>query len=107
MTTPENQALLADVEAYCQEVRPSEEICYLEHRFNADAIELAKKYRLFGMFTPKEYGGRGCDLPTYVKALVRIGREGTGLADPLFRPHLDRPDADRRMGQPGAESGAT
>lgn len=79
MSTSENEALLADVEAYCQEVRPAEEICYLEHRFNSEAIELAKKYRLFGMYTPKEYGGRGCDLTTYVKALVRIGREGTGL----------------------------
>jgi alkylation response protein AidB-like acyl-CoA dehydrogenase len=87
MTTPENQALLADVETYCQEVRPTEEICYLEHCFNAEAIELAKKYRLFGMFTPKEYGGRGCDLPTYIKALVRIGREGTGLRT-LFSGHI-------------------
>jgi alkylation response protein AidB-like acyl-CoA dehydrogenase len=87
MSTAENQALLADVEAYCQEVRPLEEICYLEHRFNAEAIELAKKYRLFGMFTAKEYGGRGCDLATYVKALVRIGREGTGLRT-LFSGHI-------------------
>jgi len=87
MSTQENQALLADVEKYCQEVRPAEEICYLEHRFNAEAIELAKKYRLFGMFTPQEFGGRGCDLSTYVKALVRIGREGTGLRT-LFSGHI-------------------
>jgi alkylation response protein AidB-like acyl-CoA dehydrogenase len=87
MSTQENQALLADVEKYCQEVRPAEEICYLEHRFNAEALELAKKYRLFGMFTPKEFGGRGCDLATYVKALVRIGREGTGLRT-LFSGHI-------------------
>ena len=87
MSTSENEALLADVEAYCQEVRPLEELCYLEHRFNAEAIELAKKYRLFGMFTAKEYGGRGCDLATYVKSLVRIGREGTGLRT-LFSGHI-------------------
>jgi alkylation response protein AidB-like acyl-CoA dehydrogenase len=87
MTTSENEALLADVEAYCQEVRPLEELCYLEHRFNAESIELAKKYRLFGMFTAKEYGGRGCDLVTYVKALIRIGREGTGLRT-LFSGHI-------------------
>jgi hypothetical protein len=54
MSTSENEALLADVEAYCQEVRPAEEICYLEHRFNSEALDLAKKYRLFGMYTPKE-----------------------------------------------------
>ena len=87
MNTSENEALLADVEAYCQEVRPVEELCYLEHRFNAESIELAKKYRLFGMFTAKEYGGRGCDLATYVKALIRIGREGTGLRT-LFSGHI-------------------
>jgi alkylation response protein AidB-like acyl-CoA dehydrogenase len=87
MTTSENEALLADVEAFCQEVRPVEELCYLEHRFNAESIELAKKYRLFGMFTAKEYGGRGCDLATYVKALIRIGREGTGLRT-LFSGHI-------------------
>src|SRR5580658_4480757 len=87
MSTSENDALLADVEAYCQEVRPLEDLCYLEHRFNAEAIELAKKYRLFGMFTAKEYGGRGCDLTTYIKALIRIGREGTGLRT-LFSGHI-------------------
>jgi alkylation response protein AidB-like acyl-CoA dehydrogenase len=87
MSTSENDALLADVEAYCQEVRPLEELCYLEHRFNAESIELAKKYRLFGMFTAKEYGGRGCDLATYVKSLIRIGREGTGLRT-LFSGHI-------------------
>ncbi len=87
MTAPENSALLADVEAFCQEIRPAEEICYLEHRFNADSLTLAKKYRLFGMYTPKEYGGRGCDLATYARALIRIGREGTGLRT-LFSGHI-------------------
>ena len=78
---------MADVEAFCQEIRPIEEICYLEHRFNAESIDLAKKHRLFGMLTPTEYGGRGCDLATYAKALVRIGREGTGLRT-LFSGHI-------------------
>jgi alkylation response protein AidB-like acyl-CoA dehydrogenase len=84
---PADDALLADVETYCQEVRPSEEMCYLEHRFNREAIDIAKKYGLFGMYTPKEYGGRGCSLTGYVKALVRIGREGTGLRT-LFSGHI-------------------
>ena len=78
MSTSENEALLADVEAYCQEVRPAEEIATWSTA-STQRLDLAKKYRLFGMYTPKEYGGRGCDLATYVKALVRIGREGTGL----------------------------
>jgi alkylation response protein AidB-like acyl-CoA dehydrogenase len=87
MSTSANESLLNDVEAFCQEVRPNEEICYLEHRFNAESIELAKKHRLFGMLTPTEYGGRGVDLATYAKALVRIGREGTGLRT-LFSGHI-------------------
>jgi alkylation response protein AidB-like acyl-CoA dehydrogenase len=75
-----------DVEAFCQEVRPVEELCYLEHRFNQEAIELARKYNLLGMPIDVQYGGRGADLATYLKALVRIGREGTGLRT-LFSGH--------------------
>ena len=73
------ERLLADVEAYCEELRPLEEMCYLEHRYNPDAIRLAQKYNLLGMHVPTAYGGRGCDFMTYVKALIRIGREGTGV----------------------------
>lgn len=71
--------LLADVEAYCQELRPIEEICYLEHHFNEAIVELAKKYDLMGMSVPREYGGRGADAVTYVRALARINREGNGV----------------------------
>jgi alkylation response protein AidB-like acyl-CoA dehydrogenase len=35
---------------------------------------------------PAEYGGRGGDLRTYMQALVRIGREGTGVRT-LFSGH--------------------
>ena len=87
MSATENDRLATDVEAFCQEVRPTEEICYLEHRFNTEAIALAKKYRLLGMITSQEYGGRGCDLAAYAKALIRIGREGTGLRT-LFSGHI-------------------
>ena len=78
--------LQQDVEAFCQEVRPVEELCYLEHRFNQEAIELARKYNLLGMPVDLQYGGRGADLATYLKALVRIGQEGTGLRT-LFSGH--------------------
>ena len=57
----ERQLLLNDVEAFCEDVRPTEELCYLEHRFNEQAIELAKKYNLLGMAVEKQYGGRGAD----------------------------------------------
>src|ERR1700724_2307100 len=79
MTTETREELLADVDHYCQELRPSEELCYVEHRFNDQTIELAKKYNLLGMPVPVEYGGRGADAVTYARALARIGREGTGV----------------------------
>jgi alkylation response protein AidB-like acyl-CoA dehydrogenase len=79
MKTDSSQQLLADVEAYCDELRPIEELCYLEHRYNDQTVELAKKYNLLGMPVPVKYGGRGADSLTYAWALARIGREGTGV----------------------------
>ncbi len=79
MTPFDPQRLLADVEAFCQEVRPVEELCYVEHRFNDQVLPLAKKYNLLGMPVPVEYGGRGSDTVTYARALARINREGTGV----------------------------
>jgi alkylation response protein AidB-like acyl-CoA dehydrogenase len=79
MTSDSPEKLLADVEAYCQELRPIEELCYVEHRYNEQTVELAKKYNLLGMIVPVELGGRGADAVTYARALTRIGREGTGV----------------------------
>ena len=79
MTALEAKQLLADVVAFCQEIRPIEELCYVEHRFNDQVIPLARKYNLLGMPVPVAYGGRGADTVTYAKALARIGREGTGV----------------------------
>lgn len=76
---PLDETLLADVEAYCAELRPIEEICYLEHRANEQIIALAKKHNLLGMIVPKDLGGRGIDSLTYARALARINREGTGV----------------------------
>ena len=86
MDTDSRDKLLADVEAFCQEVRPVEDLCYLEHRFNDQAIELARKHEILGLNVPVAYGGRGADLRTYVDALARIGREGTGVRT-LFSGH--------------------
>lgn len=83
----ERERCLADVEAFCQQIRPSEELCYVEHLYNEQTIPLARKLNLLGMLIPKEYGGRGLDLATYVKALTRIGREGTGVRT-LFSGHI-------------------
>jgi alkylation response protein AidB-like acyl-CoA dehydrogenase len=79
MNPTERQKLLADVEAFCQEIRPVEELCYLEHRFNDQILPLGRKYGLLGMPLPVTYGGRGADTATYARALARIGREGTGV----------------------------
>src|SRR5712671_470436 len=79
MNPAEQQRLLADVEAFCEEIRPTEELCYVEHRFNDQLMPLARKYSLLGMPVPVQYGGRGADTVTYARALARIGREGTGV----------------------------
>jgi alkylation response protein AidB-like acyl-CoA dehydrogenase len=79
--------LAADVQAFCEELRPVEELCYVEHRFNDQLVPLAKKYNLLGMNVAPEYGGRGADAVSYFKALARIGREGTGPRT-FFSGHL-------------------
>ncbi len=79
MERGEQKRLLDDVEAFCQEIRPVEELCYVEQRFNDQVLPLARKHNLLGMPVPKEYGGRDADAVTYALALARIGREGTGV----------------------------
>jgi alkylation response protein AidB-like acyl-CoA dehydrogenase len=79
MSPADGNRLLADVEAFCQEVRPIEELCYVDHRYNDRLIPLARKYDLLAMPVPPAYGGRGGDAVTYARALVRIGREGTSV----------------------------
>ncbi len=79
--------LVADTEAFCQELRPVEELCYAEHRFNDQLVPLAKKHNLLGINVKPEYGGRGADSVAYFQALARIGREGTGCRT-FFSGHL-------------------
>src|SRR5438067_1178901 len=79
MTASDSKRLLDDVEGFCQEIRPTEELCYVEHRYNDQVVPLARKYNLLGMPVPEAYGGRGADTVTYARALARIGREGTGV----------------------------
>ena len=87
MSPAEREKLLHDVEAFCQEIRPVEELCYVEHQYNDQVVPLARKYGLLGMLTPPELGGRGADTVTYAKALARIGREGTGIRT-FFSGHV-------------------
>ena len=87
MTPSEQTQLLADVEAFCQDIRPHEELCYVEHRFNDQVVPLGKQHNILGMLTPVELGGRGADAVTYLRALARIGREGTGVRT-FFSGHV-------------------
>src|SRR5947209_203123 len=87
MTAADRDQLLADVDAFGREVRPHEELCYVEHRFNDQVVPLAKKFNILGMLTPPPYGGRGADTVTYARALARIGREGTGVRT-FFSGHV-------------------
>jgi alkylation response protein AidB-like acyl-CoA dehydrogenase len=86
-TTKTDTRLLADVEAFCEAIRPIEELCYVEHKFNDQLLPLARKHNLLGMILPEEYGGRAVDTVTYARALARIGREGTGVRT-FFSGHI-------------------
>jgi len=81
------EKLIADVRAFCEEIRPAEELCYVEHRFNDQVLPLARKHDLLGINVDPAYGGRGADAVSYLNALVRIGREGTGVRT-FFSGHL-------------------
>ncbi len=72
-------SFLRDVDDFCKELRPIEEVCYIEHTFNEQLIPLCRKYNLLGIPVRKEYGGRGADSVSYTRALDRIGMEGTGV----------------------------
>src|SRR5262249_37175841 len=87
MNLADQKRLLADVEAFCEEIRPIEELCYVEHRFNDHVLPLARKHNLLGMILPEAYSGRGADTVTYARALARIGREGTGVRT-FFSGHI-------------------
>ena len=79
MIPADRQQLLADVDAFCTEIRPIEELCYVEHKFNDQVLPLGRKYNLLGIPLPLAYGGRAADTVAYARALARIGREGTGV----------------------------
>jgi len=79
MSPAEQQKFLADVEAFCEEIRPIEELCYVEHIFNKDVLNLGRKYNLLGMILPAAYGGRAADTVTYARALARRGYRVVGV----------------------------
>lgn len=79
MDRTDREKLFDDVEAFCRAVRPIEDECYLQRRFNDRIVPLAREHGLLGIPVPIEFGGRGADTVSYARALARIGREGTGV----------------------------
>jgi alkylation response protein AidB-like acyl-CoA dehydrogenase len=79
MNPTEREKLLADVDAFCQALRPIEDKYYIERRFNDQIVPLAKKHNILGITVPVEYGGRGAGWVTNARALARLGQEGTGV----------------------------
>jgi len=72
--------LLEIVDRACRQVRPSEDLCYLQHRQNKEVGKVFGDAHLLGLPISRQYGdGQGTDMVTYALALERIGREGTGV----------------------------
>src|SRR3989338_5687753 len=69
----------SDLAKFRAALRPVEDVCYLEHKYNDQLIPLAKRYDLLGLPVQKAYGGRNLDILAYVEALAEIAREGTGI----------------------------
>src|SRR5579871_513876 len=76
----EQKLILNVVDEACKKIRPIEDKCYLEHRFNDKVLPIFKDAHLLGLPVSRNYGeGQGADALTYALALERIGREGTGV----------------------------
>ncbi len=76
----EQKLILDEVDRACRELRPFEDESYLAGRFNEHLVPILKKAQLLGLPISRRYGaGQGADVLTYVLALERIGREGTGV----------------------------
>src|SRR5437667_460413 len=75
MKPADQSKLLADVEAFCQEIRPIEELCYVEYRFNDQVLPLARKHNLLGMPVPPEYGGRAGAIVTFAYPKNATGKD--------------------------------
>jgi alkylation response protein AidB-like acyl-CoA dehydrogenase len=76
----EQGLVLKLVDRACRELRPVEDKCYLERRYNDQTKRILGKAHVLGLPISTDYGdGQGADLLTYALALERIGREGGGV----------------------------
>jgi len=82
----DTEQILRDINDFCEKLRPIEDVCYLEHKFNAQTIPLAKEFNILGLPVLKEFKGRGADNFIFIKSLERIGMEGSGIRT-IFSVH--------------------
>jgi alkylation response protein AidB-like acyl-CoA dehydrogenase len=84
----EQRLILEQVDRACREIRPIEDKCYLERRYNDQVGPVFAKAHMLGLPISRKYGdGQGADMTTYSLAIERIGREGTGVRT-FFSVHI-------------------
>jgi alkylation response protein AidB-like acyl-CoA dehydrogenase len=76
----EQRLILNVVDEACKKIRPIEDKCYLDHKYNERILPIFKEAHLLGLPISRKYGeGQGADALTYALALERVGEEGTGV----------------------------
>jgi alkylation response protein AidB-like acyl-CoA dehydrogenase len=84
----EQNLILGVVDEACKTIRPIEDRCYLERRFNDKVFPVFQEAHLLGFPISRQYGeGQGADALTYALMLERVGREGTGIRT-FFSGHV-------------------
>ncbi|HEX5893068.1 MAG TPA: acyl-CoA dehydrogenase family protein [Nitrososphaeraceae archaeon] len=75
----QQKRFLKEVDSVCKTIRPYEEECYLEEKFNDKVISEFAKIGMLGCPISRKYGGLGYDILTYILAIERIGQEGSSM----------------------------
>src|ERR671924_2042268 len=75
----QQESFLKQVDSVCKRIRPYEEGCYLQEKFNDKVIPEFAKIGMLGCPISREYGGLGYDILSYVLAIERIGQEGSSM----------------------------
>ena len=83
MDATASRRLLADVDAFCEEIRPIEELCYVEHRFNDQVVPLARKHNVLAM--PRDEN----TAPAYILGAHRTVRPDARRGDVAGQLYFD------------------
>jgi len=84
----EQSLILEQADRACKSLRPVEDRCYLEQRYNDQVRKVFADAHLLGLPISRKYGdGQGADMLTYALVLERLGREGTGVRT-FFSGHI-------------------